>query len=259
MKQTLLDLTQDILSALDSDEVNSINDTPEAMQVARTIKTVYNDIISRANLPEHFDLFELNASGDVTKPTLMYRPANMQNMLWLKYDKRAASDTASNFLPVQYLTPEEFTDRMVNYGSQTQSDILSYNISTANASTIEITCLNNKAPDFYTSFDDNMLIFDSYDVTVDTTLMKSKTLCYGEYEPVFTMSDSFVPDLDSRQFSLLYNEAKALCFAELKQTENARAERAAKRGWVTLGHQKSSIPTNPSYRDTLPSYGKKRR
>jgi hypothetical protein len=89
--------------------------------------------------------------------------------------------------------------------------------------------------------------------------MKNKTMVYGEYEPTFTMADSFVPDLDSRQFSLLYNEAKALAFAELKQTEHARAEKAAKRGWVTLAHQKSTIPTNYPYFNTLPNYGRKKR
>ena len=38
MKRTLLEMTQDILSAIDADEVNSIDDTVEATQVATIIK-----------------------------------------------------------------------------------------------------------------------------------------------------------------------------------------------------------------------------
>lgn len=259
MKSTLLELTQAILSAMDSDEVNSINDTTESLQVANVIKFVYNDIISRANLPEHFDMFELNASGDVTKPTLMYRPANLQNLLWIKYDKREVGDTESNFQKVNYLEPKEFVDRILSYSQQDQTDVVTYTISTSNSSSVEINGLNNKAPDYYTSWDDNLILFDSYDVSVDTTLMKNKTMVYGEYEPTFTMSDSFTPDLDSRQFSLLLNEAKAMAFAEVKQTEHARAERNAKRGWVTLQNQKQAIPAKYPNFNTLPNYGKKRR
>lgn len=258
MKMSLLDMTQAILSALDSDEVNSINDTTESQQVALTIKMVYNDIISRANLPEHFDTFELNASGDPLKPTLMYRPTGVQSLLWVKYDKRQDGDTNSDFQKLMFMEPLDFIDLMQSYSTRPDADIVSYDIVTSNDSSLTIYGLNNKAPDYYTSWDDYTLVFDSYDAEVDGTLMKNKSIAYGEFEPTFTMSDDFIPDLDSRQFSLLFNEAKATCFAELKQTENARAERNAKRGWVTVAHQKSTIPTNYPYVKTLPDYGRKR-
>ena len=40
-KLTLLDMTQNILSALDSDPVDSIDETVEAVQVAELIKEAY--------------------------------------------------------------------------------------------------------------------------------------------------------------------------------------------------------------------------
>lgn len=258
MKFTLLDLTQAVLSSMDSDEVNSIGDTTESQQVALLIKTVYNDIISRANLPEHFELFELNASNDVNKPTLMYRPEGLKNLLWLKYDKRLVDDTESNYQIVKYLDPKTFADHFLTYKNQNIGDVVKYTIDTVNSSSIEIVGLNNKAPDYWTSYDDNMILFDSYDAQVDDTLKKNKTMVYGEYEPFFLMEDSFVPDLDTRQFSLLLNESKALAFAELKQTEHSKAERNAKRGWVTLGNQKDDLPTNYPFFKTLPNYGRKR-
>lgn len=257
MKMSLLDIVQAVLSSLDSDEVNSISDTTESMQVATLVKTVYNDVISRANLPEHFDLFELNASSDPAIPVVMLRPANMQSILWLKYDKRKADDTESDYQMVQYLEPGEFIDRVVNYKNQNQNDVLEYTLERSNDSSITLRCLINKAPEYYTSWDDHTIVFDSYDNTVDTTLQKNKTMAYGEYEPDFQMEDSFVPNLDSRQFSLLFNEVKATAFAELKQVENARAERNSKRGWVTLAHQKSTIPTNYPFFKKLPNYGRK--
>lgn len=258
MRMSLLDMTQAILSALDSDEINSIGDSVEAQQVALTIKMVYNDIISRANLPEHFDLFELNASGDPTKPLIMYRPDSMKSLLWLKYDKRLDGEPNSDFQVVTFLEPEEFLRRMNGYQEQPPVNLIEFTVNTSNSSSMVIRGFDNKAPDWYTCWDDNLIVFDSYDSVLDGTLMKNKSMAYGEVEPVFTMTDAFVPDLDSRQFSLLFNEAKAMCFAELKQTEHSRAERNAKRGWVTLAHQKNDIPADYPFFKTLPNYGRKR-
>ncbi len=41
-KLTLLDMTQNILSALDSDPVDSIDETVEAVQVAELVKEAYD-------------------------------------------------------------------------------------------------------------------------------------------------------------------------------------------------------------------------
>lgn len=77
MKKTLLEMTQTILSSLDSDEVNSTSDTTESLQVARLIQTVYESLVDIANLPEVKTLFELSASADPDLPVVMYRPDNV--------------------------------------------------------------------------------------------------------------------------------------------------------------------------------------
>ena len=56
-EQTVLQLTQNILSAMSSDEVNSISDTVESMQVATILQNKYYDIVSRDALPAHDQLF----------------------------------------------------------------------------------------------------------------------------------------------------------------------------------------------------------
>jgi len=82
---TLLQMTQNILSALDSDEVNSISDTVESMQVARIIQNKYYDLTTRGDLPEQQILLQLEASGDATKPVLMLVPATTSKIEWIKY------------------------------------------------------------------------------------------------------------------------------------------------------------------------------
>lgn len=95
MKQTLLELTQNILSSLNGNEVNSISDTTESMQVATCIQTTYFNMMSKYELPEHEQISQLIASGSATQPTLMYRPAGTGLINWIKYYDSNPNDGAS--------------------------------------------------------------------------------------------------------------------------------------------------------------------
>ena len=44
-------MVQDVMSSMDSDEVNSITDTTESLQVARIVRACYFDVVS-VKLPE---------------------------------------------------------------------------------------------------------------------------------------------------------------------------------------------------------------
>lgn len=94
MKYTLLDMTQSILSSLSSDEVNSIGDTTESLQVAEIIRQKYFDIINRVPLPDHEQFIQLDASGDEDAPVLMFIPEGVSNLGWLKYYNSNILDNA---------------------------------------------------------------------------------------------------------------------------------------------------------------------
>lgn len=261
-KPTLLELTQDILSSMDSDEVNSITDTTESQQVATIIKTVYRDIVNRSNMPDQFILFGLEASTDASKPTLMTLPNDIEEMLWLKYDRHILGDTtALRFEMVRPMALDEFLNLTLGQ-STANSNIFTFTHTLTtfgtNPHTMTFMGRKDKAPEWYTSFDDGTIIFDSYDIAVDATLQKSKTMGYGQKSIPWTNTDTFIPLLDEKQFSLLFNEAKALAFAELKQTSNMKAEQAAKRQWVNLQSSKTKIPLRTEL-DRLPNYGRNRR
>lgn len=95
MKLTLLEMTQNILSAMSSDEVNSIGDTAESLQVANIIQTVYYNIAARANLPEHNGLVQLVGVNDPLRPVLMTVPSNVTRINWIQYFDTNPADGAS--------------------------------------------------------------------------------------------------------------------------------------------------------------------
>jgi hypothetical protein len=85
MKLTLLQMTQNILSAMNSDNVNSISDTVESLQVAEAIKTAYMNMLDRLSMPEHNQLIQLVPSNDSTQPVIMYLPDACSKLTWLDY------------------------------------------------------------------------------------------------------------------------------------------------------------------------------
>jgi len=239
---------------MESDEVNSINDTSEAEQVARIIRSSYFDIVSEAKLPRHFSTFSLGPLSDATRPTLMYRPDSIQLIQWLKYDKRENSTDQADFQELDYLELDEFLERTYQYDTTlTTADSFDYSIG---GDTVTLFYKNDIAPSAYTIIGGATVAFDSIDLSISNTLEKSKTLGYGLVTADFSLINSFVPDLDDYQFPLLLNEAKATAFLEMKQVNHVKAERNARKHWVRLQKNKNLVTTDSPIPG--PNYGRVR-
>lgn len=258
---TLLDYVQQISSSLDEDEINNYDDTVVSLQIARIVKTMWTELQNRADLPEHYSLFELTASNDNTQPILMYRPDNVDSILWIKYDKRLVDQDDKYMVDIPFCPLEEFLKRMYQLKPETDEgnliDSFELNLG-GNIGTVDIFYRNDTGPSYYTTFNDRTIIFDSYDASVDDTLQKDKTLCYGHMNTDFIMSNTFVPFIDRDMSQLLLNEAKVLAFAELKQVGHDVAKQWANRGWSKLNKGKRGVDQNRDELSRAPDYSRKR-
>jgi hypothetical protein len=253
MKLTLLDIVQLILSDMDGDEVNSISDTVESEQIARIVKETYMDIISRADLPEHHSLFELEATT-VATPTLMTLPTDALGVDWIIYNKFITDETIDPyFQDVPYKDMNTFLHDM--YSLDTDEDNVASGTLTINGDSITLLWTDDKHPDFFTVFDDYYILFDSYYSDEDSTLQKTKSLAYGLLEPTWTHTDGATPDLDSKQFSLLIQEAKSQAFIDLKQVENPKAEQRARKAWLNMQRRNKNFKIDQY--NTYPNYSRK--
>lgn len=261
MKYTLLELTQDVLSSMDSDEVNSIFDTVESQQVATIIKTVYDDIMTRSGVDIGKNLFNLVASNDPLKPILMLKPDGVDRIEWVKYNCNFQGSSEPNWVELNYMPIQDFIDYTYQMDpSDGATESFTY---TVDSSFFQFFYKNNVPPQYYTTFDDNTVIFDAYDNTVDSTLQSAKTLCYGPKKTTFVMEDDFVPNLQPGQFALLLNESKSLAWVELKQTTHEKAEQTARRNWRHIQKVRQNVAAdnfdNGSHAfDRLPNFSRKR-
>jgi hypothetical protein len=236
---------------MDSDEVNSISDTVESLQVAGIIRDTFYYLLSYNDFPEHKELFTLDGLGDTTKPSHMKVPSNVSQVEWLRYDVQTATDTDVAYRDITQLSPHTFIDYVSNRDSSesTVTQVLE-------DTSIKLLIKNDAAPTYWTSFDDEHIVFDSFDSGVEATMQKSKSLAFGILVPQFSMSDTYTPDIDDHLFPLLENEAKSQAFIELKQQSNPKAEQRARK-LLTKHQRREARLKNPNYLG--PDFGRKGR
>lgn len=214
MRKTLLEMVQNILNEMDSDEVNSINDTVESQQVANIIKSCYNEMISNRNWPHLKKLVQLDSLSDIEKPNYLKLPKGMKEMIYLQYNGK----------DVKYKYPEDYL-RYVSLRKAENDNV----VEVTDFSGVKLLVWNNAAPAFWTSFDDEHVVMDSYDSTVDDTLQASKTLVLAYIEPAWEHTDEAIPNLPEEAFAALEEEAKSTAFITVKQMANQKAEQKAAR------------------------------
>lgn len=253
MKMTLLEMVQAILAAMDSEEINSITDTVEANQVALICKGVYYDIVEDVDMPVKHTLFQLNASGDNNIPCLMTVPADVAKVLDVRYNYTATPGATPDYRVMQLLN---FDDFMARQQPALDSDTnVGMQVVTKGGETFQFWYRNNADPTLYTTFDDNTLLFDSYDATKEDTLQKNKTMCTGREVMTFLMQDSFIVDLDGNQFPYYLNKCKGRAFNELKQQVNQEAVAETRRQKIMQQKRKQKTEAQPAVFDHA-RYGK---
>jgi hypothetical protein len=354
---TLLEIVQDIASSLSSDSVNSISDTPESLQIANIVKRTYYDITARAEFPEHYQLFQLTASGSTLQPTVMTCPTGLTRIDWIKYYNldggafqqsqygayshglnidlqnnannnitgqavvSAQTNSGSNVLffssvPSWVTVGQTVTDQNVPAAIPTNTLVTAFTSTTVTLSNnaasnivanstinftpiptvlfyedIEILAIkdfldytndfnpqdgdvfgyafqpnpsigpmnlryrNDKKPECCCVIQNNWVLFDSFDSSLESTLQTSKTMCYGLYVPSFQMVDAWVPPLDDMQFPLLRIEAQSKALAELEKRSDPKVELEARKQWSNLQKVKSFV-NRPTFFNELPCFGR---
>jgi len=247
-KLTLLDIVQSILSDMDGDEVSSIADTIEATQVSQIVKDTYFELMNNRHWPHLDKLIQLESGTATTAPTHMSTSDSWNELAWVKYNVRKSTDTRDIYQDILYLTPKEFTD-MTNQRKSSNADV----VTITHSGSLKLFILNDIAPSYWTTFDDEVLVFDAFDSSVETNLQKSKTQCWGNVEPVWSMTDTAIPDLPTKAFAYLLSEAKSTASSSLRQAGNAKEEQKSRRQRVFLARDKRRLGGGMQF----PNYGRK--
>ena len=245
---TVGEMVDDILNDMDSDPVTLYNDTEESRQVAQILKTTYYNLIDGRDWPNLYKPFQL-AESSVATPTHMTFGLDVMSFKYIKYNVRQVTDTRDKFVEIKFYDPQDFM-RLLDVRDSSAANVTKITDTTG----IFLNIYNDRAPSYYTSFDEKTVIFDAHDSAVETFLKTVKTQCYGRIEPVVTLSDGFYFDLPTDAFSLLLNTAKSVSSITLKQMPNLEAKEAA----ITQKRRMSQEKWKKEQGIKYPDYGRKR-
>jgi len=249
MKRTLLDMTQEIQSDLDLDEIESIDDTMESEQIVVILKSTYYAMMSNRDWPHLRRSIQIEPYSDVTKPTHMKIQDEIKELCFLNYNKANATDTRKKYSEVKYLQPDEFIHK-TNQNDSSQANVTEV----VDPGGIDLFVRNDTAPTYYTSFDDSTLIFDSYDSAVDSSLQESKVQAQAYVVPAWSSADDFIPDLPDDAFTALVEESKSKASLRLRQVADQKAEQESGRQNKWLARKARRVAGGIQY----PNYGRNR-
>jgi hypothetical protein len=256
MKYTLLEYVQSVLRSIKGEQVNSISDTQESLDVADIVKQCYYTWLAQQDLPETKRPYELIAT-DVATPVLMTLPEYAFSLESLRYNIETAEDTEDNWTTLQYIPLQEFRT-MTNNLNTSDSTVDTMTV-TLGSDTFEFKYRNDVAPSYYTNLDDEQIVFDAYDSGVDTFLQKNKTEAYGIYDTSWTLTDGFIPRLDAQQVPILLREAQHIAWVELKSVDNPKAAKDVRRMRIATEAKKfrANYVYGGNYQYNYPNYGRR--
>jgi len=218
-RMTLLEMVRNIhLDLTEGEYIFTINQNMLSTHITEIIRTSYFDIIDSREWPHLLKSFQLTETSAST-PTHMTLPTTKTNLHYVKYNTKTSGGAANQFTLIKYLPPQRFMN-LVDARDSTLGTVTSI----TDSSGILINITNNAAPTYYTSFDEQTIIFDSYIVALESYLVTTKTQCYGMIYPTFTESDTFYFDLPPEMFNLLLHESKSKAFLTLKGVPNIKSD-----------------------------------
>lgn len=249
MKMTLLEMVQDILSDMSGDYANSIGDTEESLQVAQIIKSTYNEMMSRREWPHLKKVASLQSYSDSRYPVFLIVPEDLRRLEWITYSQKTVDSLNAAPSEVKYLEPGKF----VQYTNSRNVENDSVEVITT-PDNIPLRILNNHPPTYWTSFDDKIVVMDSYDKLVEDTLQGINTQSEYLVYPIWKDVDNFVPNIPAHLFPALLAEAKSTCFLVIKKMANEKAEQQSVRQQRSLSMNGWRLAGGIRY----PNYGRPR-
>ena len=237
------------MSSFSLEEVNSIEDVPESLQIATVVKETYYDIISHKDWEFLNKTFSLEASGSSSKPVLMSIPYRVSNIEFLKY----LDEKEDKYVSVNYMHPEDFVNLVTERKTAENVQEVTGLVSQVSA---KFKVYKDRQPSYFTSFNEKDVIFDAYNNMYDNTLQSSKSLCKGAVLPTFLIEDDYEIEMPEEMvWSYLLPEVKSVSSINLLQTANQKEEQRSRRGRHRMYH--AHPKTTDDYRRRVDKYGRK--
>jgi hypothetical protein len=250
----MLDVVQKTCEALNLDEVNSISDSPDAEQIAQIAQDSAYDLLNQSDWPFTIRLEQLESIADGARPNYLRIPDEVTRIDYIKYDNTDPADAVEGvdlvkIENIKWLPPQQFLDMTQSRNSQlTEIDMIT------DFNGVRYQVYNDRGPSYWTSFDDEYVVFDAVDLTIESTLQGTKSQAHCKWIQNIVLDDSFILDAPSHFFSTWLADVKSTAFIYMKQEASPKDEQRARRGLSVLRRNASRT----DFDDGKVKYGRRR-
>jgi hypothetical protein len=248
-KLTVLDVVQTYLDYVDGFEVDSIFDSDESMQCATIAEHMYYTVIDKyKDFQFKSNIDTLEGLGDTNTPALMKIPDRVSYVQYARVQYNVSTTGGVKYKNVKWLAPDDFLD----YINGRTTEINGAEEMVVND--VPLVVLNNRFPEYFTSFDDQYVVFDSYNKDYDSTLQEDKTQVISQSSDSFIKDDSFVIPLPDWAHSGYQDLVISEAAQALRQMDIPSASMRARKFLAEL--QMQQIRLGKKY-NTKRSYGRR--
>ena len=226
-KKTLLQIVQKVAQKINADEVTGFDeDSVEILDIRDMCLEVLEDLSIRNDWEFLKDqLMPLEAGTNEIELSI---PANVKKVQTVRY-RFTDAGVQSGFRTLHYQCPDEFLQRLQN-NRPTEPDT-----ATVVINGIELYPRTNRQPRYWTSFNEETIVLDSYDAAENPTgVDATDSTILATINLDFTGSDQedWVAPIPEQLFTLWEQECVAEGFVQFRQAENPRAERRSRRSYI---------------------------
>ena len=226
-KRTILTLVQEIGEGIDTDEIDSLNETEEVVRIVNILEQTLKEVLDRKTwefMKGKVRQLDDRLPGSSQLNTLLI-PADVTRITCLKY-----KDDNDKFYEVQYMQACDFV-AMLQARTETEADITAI----INADGVALNTRTTVPPQNWTSFDEETITFDSYNAASGSGNLIADSVIIADVMPVTDFTDpTAVLNIPERMETLVFNEALVTCNYRLRQTADPRADRVARRQGISL-------------------------
>lgn len=227
-KRTILQLVAQLGEGIDADEIESLNETIEASDIASILEQTYKEILNRKTwefMKGKVRQLDNRLPASTELNTLLI-PTDVKKITCLRYKDAVTA----KFGDLLYLTACDFVE-MVQSRTVTDAAITAI----LNEDGVELLTFTDRKPEHWTSFDEATITFDAYDVTAGTGNIGVDSVIIADVMPETDFTDPLaVLNIPERMETLVFNEALSTCNYRLRQTADPRTDRIARRQNISL-------------------------
>lgn len=225
-RKTLLKLVQLIGNRIGV-EIDELDETNEATEIVEILEMTYDEVLDRKTWEFMKDRTLRMKTRDVASLQIynLPLPSSVQLLKLMRY--RNDNDQITE---LEYVTPRVFLERLEGRNA---ADAFVTEIPNEDGVLLKI--FTDRAPSYYTSFNELDMSFDAHDSSRGTGNIPGDTVILADVKPVMDFTDptALLP-IPERMGGLILNEAMATAAQQLRQVQDGRAERIARRQGISL-------------------------